>query len=183
MAREKVNDIVLMAAAKAADRCIDLSLCFLDPYGVRNGKYREGPSLVDNISRRAAQNAIQRLKNNGCLEKIESSGKTLYRITEAGRSKLEKTFFDREIWDGKWRIVTYDIPEENKKTRDRLRTLLGRCRFKQLQKSVWISPFDVLGEIEEFATDNDIHQNIWYFKSDSLKNDENIIEMFINKEE
>ena len=43
-------------------------------------------------------------------------------------------------WDGKWRMVLFDIPEKDKKLRDRLRRhLLGR-HFGYLQNSVWVSP-------------------------------------------
>lgn len=40
-------------------------------------------------------------------------------------------------------VVVFDIPEKNKKIRENLRHFLDRNYFLPLQKSVWISQFDV----------------------------------------
>lgn len=181
MAREKINDILLGIAASAADKCVDLSLCFVDPYGVQKGKYQNGANLSSLVSKKSARNAIQRLKDKGCLERIEKNGRILYRITEIGRSRIEKYLFDQETWDGKWRIVMFDIPEEQKKLRNALRSILKRCRFKQFQRSVWISPFDVLDEVEKYVDENNLHKEVWYFLANSSKNDDSMIEMFLNQ--
>lgn len=178
MARERTSDIILKIAAKAADACIELAACFVNQKGLRKGDYTYG--LSDSVSKNAAKSAIQRLKKNGCLEKIEKNGETLYRITEQGRNKIEKFLFDREMWDGRWRIVIYDIPELQKRDRDGLRNKLRSCRFKQLQKSVWVSPFDVLDEVEEFVTERNLQDRIWYFWANSFHNDESIIELFLH---
>lgn len=41
-------------------------------------------------------------------------------------------------------LVIFDIPEEERRLRQRLRTLLRELRFTQVQKSVWQSEYDVL---------------------------------------
>ncbi len=46
-------------------------------------------------------------------------------------------------WDGKWRFVCFDIPEENKDIRDLIRREIKRLGFKSFQRSVWISPLAV----------------------------------------
>lgn len=43
-------------------------------------------------------------------------------------------------WDGKWRMVLFDIPETDRKLRDTLRRHLLARHFGYLQDSVWISP-------------------------------------------
>lgn len=43
-------------------------------------------------------------------------------------------------WDGKWRMVLFDIPEKDRRLRDLLRRHLGAGHFGYLQNSVWVSP-------------------------------------------
>jgi len=43
-------------------------------------------------------------------------------------------------WDGKWRIVIFDIPEQDRQFRDILREHLYRLEFFKLQQSVFVSP-------------------------------------------
>jgi DNA-binding transcriptional regulator PaaX len=45
-----------------------------------------------------------------------------------------------KIWDGKWRIVLFDIPEKDRMFRDILRRHLKELNFRKLQHSVFISP-------------------------------------------
>jgi DNA-binding transcriptional regulator PaaX len=56
-----------------------------------------------------------------------------------------------ESWDGLWRVITFDIPESNRSTRDALRKIVRELGFQQLQRSVWIHPLpceDILKEIQ-----------------------------------
>jgi DNA-binding transcriptional regulator PaaX len=43
-------------------------------------------------------------------------------------------------WDGRWRMVLFDIPEKDKRLRDKLRRHLLARHFGYLQNSVWVSP-------------------------------------------
>ncbi len=53
----------------------------------------------------------------------------------------------RKSWDGRWRIVMFDVPSERRLARDAFRKLLVRAGFVQLQKSVWVSPHDVSKDV------------------------------------
>lgn len=44
-------------------------------------------------------------------------------------------------WDGKWRIVMFDIPEKERVFRDILRAHLYQLEFYKLQQSVFVSPY------------------------------------------
>ncbi len=50
-------------------------------------------------------------------------------------------------WDGKWRMVAFDIPEKYRKGRDALRWKLKRIGFCELQKSVLVTHYDCKEEI------------------------------------
>ena len=51
-------------------------------------------------------------------------------------------------WDGKYRIIIFDIAQLKKFYREALRGKLKELGFYPLQKSVWIHPFDCRDEIE-----------------------------------
>jgi len=73
-------------------------------------------------------------------------------LTEKGKFKalnykLENIKFKKQKWDGKWRMVAFDIPEQYKKGRDALRRKLKKIGFYELQKSVLITPYDCKEEI------------------------------------
>jgi phenylacetic acid degradation operon negative regulatory protein len=48
-----------------------------------------------------------------------------------------------EKWNGWWYVLTYDVPESQRRFRDGLRRSLAHLGVGQLQKSVWISPRDI----------------------------------------
>ncbi|MBI1857033.1 hypothetical protein HY003_01290 [Candidatus Saccharibacteria bacterium] len=73
-------------------------------------------------------------------------------LTDGGSKRSQIASFERlELpnirWDGKWRIVTFDIPEQHKQVRDYLSRHMKRVGFKQLQRSVFVYPYGV----EEFV--------------------------------
>lgn len=87
--------------------------------------------------------ARYRLKQAGLV--AEQGGKL--RLTPAGRVHIEKILM-REYripepvrWDGKWRILMFDIREKRRRVRTQLRNLLQGAGFLRLQDSVWIYPY------------------------------------------
>jgi len=53
----------------------------------------------------------------------------------------------KEKWDGKWRMICFDIPEKYKQGRDALRDKLKKIGFRELQKSVFVTPYSCKDEI------------------------------------
>lgn len=76
-------------------------------------------------------------------------------ITPEGQKRLNAIlpghFKKKKEWNGKWYIVSYDIPEGKRHLRNILRDKLEKLGFAQLHKSVWISPNNFLGDIEEIT--------------------------------
>ncbi len=52
-------------------------------------------------------------------------------------------------WDGKWRMVVFDLPEKQRALRNRLRKQLRAAHFGGLQRSVWICPDPVDALVEQ----------------------------------
>ena len=97
--------------------------------------YRQG------FSRRLAE--LERLK---LIERRTATDGTrrLIRLTTAGRTAalagIDPTQQWTRGWDGRWRLVLFDVAEENSRQRQRLRRRLRELRFGYLQNSAWISP-------------------------------------------
>lgn len=86
-----------------------------------------------------------------------------YELTEKARKliklkDLERVMEDKakKRWDKKWRIVIFDIPETMRIKRAALRDLLARLGFKKIQKSVWLSPHNLLSEVEELVREENL---------------------------
>jgi len=50
---------------------------------------------------------------------------------------------ETRVWDKKWRIIIFDIPEKKRAYRDFLRQHLRSFGFKKLNKSVWVTPHHI----------------------------------------
>lgn len=95
-----------------------------------------------------------RLKKQGLI-KIERKGAQIFiKLTEEGKKRAGRfQINDLKIkkpkkWDGKWRIVIFDIAELKKVHREAFRGKLKELGFYPLQKSVWVHAFDCRAEIE-----------------------------------
>ncbi len=77
------------------------------------------------------------------------------------RKKLKK--------DGKYRIIIFDIPEKEKLKREYFRKGLKCLGFQQLQKSVWVSPYDVFKELRLFAEDCRLTENVKYILATKIE--------------
>lgn len=89
------------------------------------------------------------------LRKLEAEGlvnrtgegpldERLFRLTAAGRGALDGSVDPESLWkrswDGKWRLVLFDVPQSKAAVRTHLRRRLQELRFGWLQNSVWLSP-------------------------------------------
>lgn len=99
------------------------------------------------------------------------------RLTPKGEKMLDmytlrdNTFRSSEHWDGKWRILIFDIPETRRRTRDRIREVLTQVGFARLQNSVWIYPYDSEDIITLLKADLKIGRDVLYLIVDSLEYD------------
>jgi DNA-binding transcriptional regulator PaaX len=116
-------------------------------------------------------NALSYIKSKGYLEQVEDKS---YRLSSSGLIKILKLRINRDKWDKKWRIITFDIPENKKKTRNYFRLKIKELGFKYIQKSVWIIPWDVSEEVEFLIDYLNIRNGVFYFISDAVLNEEEL---------
>ena len=81
-------------------------------------------------------------------------------------------------WDGKWRVLIFDIAEYRRKTRDQLRHTLKRVGFVHVQDSVWLYPYDCQELVSLLKADFKIGKAMLYMVVDELEGDRYLREHF-----
>ncbi len=127
--------------------------------------------------------AANNLARQGIVESIKTKDGEAFRITEKGRRqtlKYQLTEMKPKTgpWDGKWRMVFFDIPQTQNNKRNYLRNYLKALGLKQMQESVWVSPYDVSGEVKYLREVLDIPNNVKLAEVSSLENSEELKEIF-----
>lgn len=143
------------------------------------------PSIKRARIRARYRTALGRLAALGYVRFEKRDGKSYARITDAGREKLaletEKgklSLARKRRWNGRWRVIVFDVPEKRRRTRDRLRFLMQELGFYRLQDSVWVFPYDC----EEFVTllkaELKIGSAVLYMVVEEIENDKHLREHF-----
>lgn len=113
-------------------------------YGWAPSSYKRG-----NFTR-----VVRRMFNTGYLEKIIKNGKPYVRLTGRGKKVLSRDYplfsLQRKQWDRKWRLVIFDIKEPQRRKRDFFRKKLLELGLGMIQKSVYLTPFDIAMDLQEF---------------------------------
>ena len=101
-------------------------------------------------------------------------------LTKEGQKKALKFKLDEmEIrkpvkWDGEWRVVIFDIPEKFKKAREALRIKLKELGFLELQKSVFVLPYECEDEINFIMEVFLIRPFVRFVRAKSFTNEEQL---------
>lgn len=122
------------------------------------------------------QNAIGKLQKNGLLSIDKKGDTSLVRLTEKGSRELAHYTAETETlkpkkWDGKWRLVIFDIKETKKGKRDRVRRNLIRFGFERLQNSIWVYPYECEDLITFLKADCKIDKEVLYIVSEKIPDD------------
>jgi CRISPR-associated endonuclease Cas2 len=81
-------------------------------------------------------------------------------------------------WDGKWRMVIFDIPERIRSGRNALRTKLKQIGFYELQKSVFIFPHECEKEIKIIVNFFRMDKYVKYVVAEYIDNNNQIKKIF-----
>jgi len=132
-----------------------LSLGFCYTPGQRSKVLRQISKEWDRVNEESLRQAIQNLYENKLIDIKElADGKIKIILEDGGKKraleyKLEEIEIQKpEKWDGKWRMIVFDIPDSYKKVREAFRFHLKRIGFYQYQKSVFIYPYNCKNEID-----------------------------------
>ncbi len=82
-------------------------------------------------------------------------------LTQKGQIKLIESSTEN-IVDGKWRMLTFDIPEIIEKKRRQLRSSIKRIGYRQVQKSLWACPFARADKVELIINELELEKYVAY---------------------
>jgi len=122
----------------------------------------------------ALNRSLKGLQEAGLIETHHSDQQPYTRLTREGKRKAHSLKLDNDTavldpsWDGKWRIVLLDLPEDRKAERDGLRYLLKKAGFILLKNSVWISPYPLEHLFMNIKKDLSLTTEIMIFVTDTL---------------
>ncbi len=127
---------------------------------------------------------VDRLQKQGAIKRQRRGNQVKFTLTANGIKMIRKYNISNmklkkeRKWDRKWRIVIFDIPEKKKTARDALRQKFQSLGMLQLQKSVFVYPFDCRKEIDLVSDFFDVGQDILYLEADISDIKKELMEYF-----
>lgn len=125
----------------------------------------------------SARTMLWRLQQKGLVDKKEKH----YQLTSQGLNIIQvfqkKADYNKKEWDGKWRIVMFDIPEKQRNERYWLRYHLFALDYKPLQKSVFLGKYPIEEDMYQKLIERELHQYVRLITVGEI-DDEQIFEEF-----
>lgn len=145
--RASIGDYLLIALETTVDGYIRLEDFLYNTHIYAKGYERP-------LKRSSFAKTLRRLREKGLIE-VANETEIIIKLTDEGKTQAlwEKIRHLDGVWDKKWRIVAFDIPETHSLTRNLFRRRLKELGFKQLQKSIWISKAGCTELIRKYVKD------------------------------
>ncbi len=132
--------------------------------------------MVGSASREryALARSIRGLVESGLVETHDSGQQTYARLTREGKKRAHSIALDHEdtlynpAWDGKWRVILLDFPEDRKTERDSFRYLLKKAGFVCIKNATWVSPQPFEHLFANIKKDLNLTTQIMIFVTDNL---------------
>ncbi len=121
--------------------------------------------------------SVRRLIEAGYICTEKDGGKLILTLTPKGKLQLTKIasgkieLTKQKRWDGKWRVIIYDIEEDRRGKRNILRDTLVHLGFTLMQKNVWVYLYPCEGLLAMIKADFKIGKEVLYMAVESLEND------------
>lgn len=168
--RQKIQEIVLRSLYATAA----IGVVVMAPNSAQLLRYVERYIGTSRLDKRMSQ-AFSRLIEKGLVAKGSNRRFTLTSRGERLAQALSETegLIKKPLrWDGKWRIVIFDVWERRRAVRDRLRTILQRNGFVKVQNSVWAHPYDCEELFLLLRANLSLGRGILYIVAEEIEHDE-----------
>lgn len=159
-----LSNLVLLALEKTVDGTVKVNDFLNNP-----GYYVYWDGWNYPLKKSSLAKTIKRLRENGLIDFV-SDEELIIRLTDSGKDKAlwAKMLAGDKKWDGKWRLVLWDIPEKRRAARDLLRQKLKQLGFTQWQKSIWASKINCTDILRDFIRKVGIEDWVMVVESDNV---------------
>jgi DNA-binding transcriptional regulator PaaX len=179
--RVPIKNLLLRSLAAAGV----ISIALVAPKMTRLLKELDRPAKNRAQLYRRITQGINRLEQDGLVTVSGEYAKRRVKITEKGLEMMAQIEFgeyeipEPAFWDGKWRVLIFDINERRRRVRNQLRRLLDGAGFVRIQDSVWVYPY----ACDEFISLVWAHLKsgvgeIRFFVAEALESDKGLREHF-----
>jgi len=167
--RTKINTAIIgvvaaagvIAVAAVAPKLINL---FSKSKYLRQRMYQSRSRLSSLITR--GYMTVE-MKNGKKYIRLTQKGEKFAALIHEGGAPLKKP----KRWDGKWRLLIFDIPEQRKRIRGQIRSTLTALGFIRLQDSVWVYPYDCEDYMTILKADLRVGKDVLYIIADQIEYD------------
>lgn len=127
-----------------------VAIFLLSPYGLH---FLVKGAIQTAFRKQDFNREIKRLKKRGYVALTKTPDGWMLKLLKKGKRKLrnaqlENIKLPRALkWDRKWRLLIFDIPEKSRIARDLLRMKLKELGMYNIQRSVFVYPYDCRGEL------------------------------------
>ncbi|MFH0936681.1 MAG: hypothetical protein V1808_00080 [Candidatus Daviesbacteria bacterium] len=128
---------------------------------------------------------LKRLHKRGLVEIIKrKNGITTIKLTKEGKKKLARYKIDQlqiekpKEWDGKWRIVIFDIPITKNSSREMFRRKMKNLGFYKLQNSVFVHPYPCFEMVQYLRNYFGVKTEVEYLEVEKLESQNKLIAHF-----
>lgn len=177
MQRESIPWKILVSFGELAGGMLDIVFSPPKSFAEVFGGYRE----IKYANEKWILNRnIKRLEKGDYIS-IADKNSNLYQLTSKGKVEIIKERIiekQEQKWDSKWRVIIFDIPEKSRRERDLLRLNLRNLGFMQLQKSVWITPYDIEQEIKFLFNLFEHNKYVRFITADKINFDQDLRSLF-----
>ena len=104
---------------------------------------------------RNARGLVRYMEKSGLVDCLQSTDGDMHiNATKKGINRYTRAEFRDmnlaipRVWDEKWRLVLFDIPETHRNSRKAFSAKLRDLGFYKLQRSAWIHPYECAKEVE-----------------------------------
>lgn len=170
---------IVLATIKVAGL---LAVAVLAPNCVQLIRYLPGHKKY--YRKKYLEQTAEKLNRRGLIRWVNKDGKKFAALTPEGERMLARHQLsdlkkqNSKKWDGRWRLIIFDIKEFKRKIRDSLRTELSNFGLVRLQNSVWVFPH----ECEEFVfllkTAFGLGREVLHITAHRIENDQKLRQHF-----
>lgn len=186
---EVKNDLKIagLATKEILLSLVDLTTPFFLPSSIYHHSVKKYLEQRD-IDRSNFLDRVRYLKRKGYIKTFTENKEKYIELTKKGLEHTKYLFLDEIIikrpkkWDGNWRVVIFDVPEEQRHSRDLFRNTIMGLGFVQIQKSVYVYPFECTAEITTICDTLGLKDDVTILVADIIQGEEDITDHFYETE-